>query len=596
MSTAVKNDLTGLESVPPAAVVPVDPKAGPQGRASGILFRTREGNILLMRRGDGGDYPFHFGLPGGHLERGENAEHCARREAQEETGLDYTGDLSMLYDDGQFVTYLADIPEEFPVKLCDESTGYVWCKPQDAPQPLHPGLSVAFRVACAVTELDVARLMSEGLISSPQVFANMHLLALRITGTGLAFRSAIGEHVWRDQSLYLNDDFLQRCNGLTVIMDHPDKSILDSKEYSDRAIGSVMLAYIKGDEVWGIARLYDDAAIKEISEGDISTSPSVVFDETSGNSTLMDAKGQKLLIEGRAFLLDHIAIVTKKRGSKGVWDKGGPATGVDLTNPEVSKMSDSTEVKADASGDKLDVILSFIGTLASRVDALENIPEESIKAADRKRKDDDDDCEMPPIKTDDDDEMPPEIAGDDEDEMPKGMMKAADRKRRKDAAGSDPMEEGPAGEMKPDDDDEMAAKEDAKMAHYADAQAKADSIFAAFGKSASRPLQGESLLGYRKRLLRGLQGYSDAYKSINLRAIGDEALLAIAEKQIFADAMAAARSPVAYGDSLVEHRTTDRAGRTVSTFSGSVSAWLDQFKVSPMRAVEFRTQNINQNR
>ena len=57
--------------------------------------------------------------------------------------------------------------------------------------------------------------------------------------------------------------------------------------------------------------------------------------------------------------------------------------------------------------------------------------------------------------------------------------------------------------------------------------------------------------------------------------------------------MVAAKSPVAYGDALVEHRTTDRAGRTISTFTGKVSAWLDQFKVEPMRVVEFRTHNVN---
>jgi hypothetical protein len=251
--------------------------------------------------------------------------------------------------------------------------------------------------------------------------------------------------------------------------------------------------------------------------------------------------------------------------------------------------------------------------------------EPMMKAADRKhRRHDDDDA-----KLDDDDAMPPALAhkiekeddgdlliehkeksmDDDDDCEPSPVMKAADRKRR-DAEGSNPVEHGPAGEIKPDDDDDeampphhgahdddddqkLAAKMDAQHARYADVQAKADSIFAAFGKSASRPLQGESVVAYRKRLLRGLQGYSDAYKSVNVRAISDKALLDIAEKQIFADALAAAKNPVAYGDQLIEHRSTDRAGRTISTFTGSVSAWLDQFKVAPMRVVEFRTPNVN---
>jgi hypothetical protein len=503
--------------------------------------------------------------------------------------------LTQIYDDGQFVTYAAHVKDKFDVTLCDESTGYTWCTPETAPQPLHPGMAIAFRIAMATTELDAAKLMAEGLLPSPQVYANMHLLNIRITGTGLAYRSSIGEHVWRDASLYLNDEFLQRCNGLMVIMDHPETSILDSKEFKDRAIGSIMLPYIKGDEVWEIAKIYDEAAMKEILEGDISTSPSVVFDETAGNTTLTTESGEPLLIEGKAFLLDHIAIVTKDRGSRGVWDKGGDPKGVELSNTEVSAMTDKTEAKADASGDALGAILSALGTITARLDNMEkNMPAKPLTyAADKKKRHDDD--EMAPMMDDDDDDK---VKKDDDEEAAK----------KDDAEGEDPKEHGKAGEMRPDDeemeehvkhddDDEdmhekIAAKMDAMSVKFADVQAKADSVFAAFGKSASRPLHGESLSNYRKRLMRGLQGYSDAYKNVNLRTIKDKTLLAIAEKQIFADAMAAAKNPVAYGDALIEHRTTDRTGRTISTFTGSMSAWLDDFKVPPMRATEFRVPNV----
>ena len=576
------------------SALPVDPHGGPNSRASGIMFITPEGETLLMRRGNGGDFPFTWGLPGGHLEPGESAEDCARREAAEETGLKYKGDLTQIYDDGQFVTYVARIDKKFDVTLCDESTGYTWCTPETAPEPLHPGMRIAFRIAMANTELDTAKLMAENLLPSPQVFANMHLLNIRITGTGLAYRSSIGEHVWRDASLYLNDEFLQRCNGLMVIMDHPETSILDSKEFKNRAIGSVMLPYIKRDEVWGIAKIYDDAAIKEILEGDISTSPSVVFDETAGNTTLTTETGEPLLIEGKAFLLDHIAIVTKERGSRGVWDKGGDPKGVELTNPEVSGMTDKTEAKADASGDALGAIMSALGSITSRLDAMEkNLPAKPLMyAADKKKRKDDDEEEA--VKHDDDDDDDDAKRHDDDEEK---------EVKEDDAEDADPKEHGKSGEMRPDDEEDVmmddedehekiAAKMDSMHEKFADVQAKADSVFAAFGKSASRPLHGENLLSYRKRLMRGLQGYSDTYKNVNLRTISDKALLAIAENQIFADALKAARNPVAYGDALIEHRTTDRTGRTISTFTGSVGAWLDDFKVPPMRATEFRVPNV----
>jgi len=594
-------------SIEPTNVAPVNKFAGANGRASGILFLTQDNQVLLMRRGNGGDFPFTFGLPGGHQNANETIEECARREAEEETGLKYEGKLEEIYDDGQFVTYLARIEKQFDVTMCDESTGYVWCNPVEAPQPLHPGLAVAFKIASANTEFDKAQLISEDLLTSPQMFANVGLFAIRITGTGLAYRSSIGEHVWRDPSIYLNQEFLNRCNGLIVIMDHPETDVLTSKEFKDRAVGSIILPYIKGDEVWGIAKIYDQDAINEICEGDISTSPSVVFDATAGNTTLTTENGEPLLIEGVPFLLDHIAIVTKKRGSKGVWDKGGEPAGVLLTNKEVSTMTENkVEPKADASGDMLKEILTAVKGISARVDEMEkNLPAPPlVTAADKKaKKDDDDDARM----DDDDEEEEEEVKKDakrkhrKDDDDDKARKDAKHHRKdndddddddRKDAEGSNPKEHE-EGEIKPDDDEEMARKADEEEAMYADCQAKADSVFAAFGKSASRPLKGESVMAYRKRMLRGLQAYSDAYKEVNINLIKDEKLLSIAEKTIFADALVASRSDstIAAGQ-LIELHTRDRAGRVITTFKGAVSSWLDQFKVPAQRATKF---NINNN-
>ena len=427
------------------------------------------------------------------------------------------------------------------------------------------------------TETDIAEAMSKGLLPSPQLYANVMLLAIRITGTGLAFRSAIGEHVWRDPELYLNDEFLKRCNGLMVIMDHPDSAVLNTEEFKNRAVGSIMLPYIKGDEVWGIAKIYDQSAVTEICDGEISTSPSVVFDNTAGNTTLTTKNGQPLLIEGVPFLLDHIAIVTKARGSKGVWDKGGDATGVLLNNQEVSDMTENKlEPKADANGDVLADILQAvkglntnINSLSARMDSMEkDLPAPPLVSAADKKKDEAEKAE-PVEKSDSEGKI----------EMPAGEMKF-------DAAEEE--------EAKSDEDlEEEAKKADEDEASMADAQAKADSVYAAFGKSASRPLKGENLMSYRKRMARGLQAHSDAYKEVNLSAIKDAMLLNIAEKQIYADALVAAKSPTMYAaDQEIELHEKDRAGRMISKFKGGFG-WMDAFKVPAMRVKEF---NLNNNK
>ena len=88
--------------------------------------------------------------------------------------------------------------------------------------------------------------------------------------------------------------------------------------------------------------------------------------------------------------------------------------------------------RADAQGEKLDAILKAVAGLIARVDEMEkNLPAPPlVTAADKKAKHDDDEDDR---------------ADDDEDD-------------RKDAEGSDPVEHGKAGEIKPDDEGEMEDK------------------------------------------------------------------------------------------------------------------------------------------
>lgn len=543
--------------------LPIAPHAGPLGRAAGILFLTPEGETLLLRRGDGGDFPRTFGLPGGHLEEGETDEQAARREALEETGFAYEGPLTLLCRNPQFSTFVTRDVEKFQVQLCDESTGFAWCRPEEAPAPLHPGIDRAFRIVAAHTELDIARLIRDGDLPSPQMFGGSLFVALRITGTGQAYRTKHNEFVHRDESLCLNEEFLQRCNGLPVVWMHPKSDRLDSASYAESNIGFSFLPYIQGGDVFTIARIIDMPAAAEMAKpgAEWSTSPGVVFDERSGNVKVPLDDGSSILIEGTPFLLDHLAIC-----ERGVWDKDGPIEGVQVDQPIEVQMTEeekaalaALKAKADAqaiadSQPTLADVLKAITGVSARLDSVEkNMPAPTLNAAADARKD--------------------------AEEKAKADAEEAEEKEKAEIKAKADAEE----KAKAD-----AAKCDADAEAMADHQAKADPVYQLHGKSVPSKMQGESLIGYRRRLARGLQPHSTTWKGVDLSAIGDSTALNIAETAIYADAVMASRNPVVEVGAPRNPRAITRqsaTGHTVTDFVGPVGGWMDDFR-APVRRME----------
>jgi len=600
---AVGREFVNADDAAKQTEAPIAPHAGPAGRAAGILFLTPEGETLLLRRGDGGDFPRTFGLPGGHVEEGETDEQAARREALEETGFDFKGPLTRLCSDGQFVTFIARGVEKFAVSICDESTGFVWCKPEEAPQPLHPGMNVAFRVAAAHTELDVARLIRDGALPSPQVFGNSMLFALRITGTGQVFRwakeedrkknpSNLGEFAHRDESIYMTDEFLARCNGLPVVWQHPEKDKLDTKSYAESNIGAIMLPYLRHEagEVWGIARVIDLVAGAEMAApgANWSTSPGVVFDAGSGSVKVPLDGGSSILIEGNPYLIDHLAIC-----ERGVWDKEGPAEGVQIDQPievqmteeEKAKLAADEKAKKDAaiadSQPSLSEIMAVVKTVAgsvavigSRLDAVEkNMPAPTLNAAADARKDADEKAK-------------------EEREKEERAKKDAEEKAAKDAAEKE-------AEEKARKDSEEAAKKDAEEAEaMADCQARADSVYQMHGLHAPRKMQGEGLLAYRARLVRKMQPHSTAWKGADLSAITDSVAFKIAEDAIYADAARASHMPVT--DSTAPRlprairRRDENTGHNITTFVGPAGGWMDDFRAEVKSLTSINTKGDKQ--
>ncbi|MED9136905.1 DUF2213 domain-containing protein [Escherichia coli] len=404
----------------------------------------------------------------------------------------------------------------------------------------------------SLTELEVAERIRDGTVPSPVKFSNMWLVNLRITGTGLAYRAGLKEHVWRDPKLYLNEEFLRRCNGLPVITNHPDDAVLTEEDFKSRIVGSVMLPYIRGDEVWAVCRVYLQSIVEEIAEGDVSTSPSVVFNSTSGNVEVQEGD-TNFLIEGVPFLVDHIALVTKDHGSLGVWDKDRIPAGVEVTSTGEIEM-EKEELQALLQGvvsDALQGINQKIDGVVTRMDSLEQrkADEAAAKEAEEKAKAD-------------------EAAAKDAEEKAKADSEAEEQRKA----------------------DEEAEKERNDSA-LAEAQAKADSAFSACGKNAPAPFSGENALDYRKRALIAMQKHSPAHKDVNIRAIADSATLAVLEDAIFSAARQSIEKEMMSTQGQLHKRIrNDEAGRRITEYQGDPNVWLSAFKIPGRRLAKINTQ------
>jgi 8-oxo-dGTP pyrophosphatase MutT (NUDIX family) len=65
-----------------------------------VALLDRDGAVLLqLRDNTRAADPGHWGLPGGHVEPGEDGEAAARRELAEETGLTPDGELTLVWDE-----------------------------------------------------------------------------------------------------------------------------------------------------------------------------------------------------------------------------------------------------------------------------------------------------------------------------------------------------------------------------------------------------------------------------------------------------------------------------------------------------------------
>lgn len=430
----------------------------------------------------------------------------------------------------------------------------------------------------SLTELEVAQRIRDGTVPSPVRFSNMWLVNLRITGTGLAYRTGLKEHVWRDPKLYLNDIFLQRCNGLPVIANHPDDAVLTEQDFTERIVGSVMLPYLRADEVWAVCRIYIRDIVDEIVKGSVSTSPSVVFNNASGNVEVQDGD-TNFLIEGVPFLLDHIALVTEDHGSLGVWDKDRIPAGVEVSNSTGDIDMTEEELKAALSkvmADALSGVNNSLNLITTRMDSLEQGAKARADAEESEKKD-------AQAKADADEEQR-------KADEAQAQQKADEEKAKADSEAEvqRKADQAKADEEKAKADEEATAKSDSDMA---EAQAKADSSYGSVGKRAPVPFSGEKPLDYRKRVLMGMQKHCAKHKDVNIRAIADSATLAVLEEAIYSAARTSIEEEMNNTQGQLHKRVrNDEAGRTITEYQGDPNVWLSAFKTPGRVLSKINTQ------
>ena len=506
---------------------------------SGIMFRQGKFVFLIQRSDDG-----TWCQPGGTIEPGELAIDAARREVLEETGYQYDGPLTPHSVYGDYLTYRADVPEQFEAKINDESLAAGWFHIDDLPKPLHQPFAEMLAQQ-ALNETDVAALIADGTLSSPQYFYNMWMFAIRVTGTGVTWRSADQEMTFRNPDDYLTPEFLQRVAGVPLIWLHPEKRTLDSDEFSKRVIGTLTNAWVadKG-EVWAVARVYDAEAAEIMATRQLSTSPTVKFSEVA-QSIIVD--GQPLLVEPSPELLDHVAIC-----EQGVWDKLLAPTGV---------KSDSIPEEAEKM-DEEKIVALINKAIDARLAKADEEKEAKAKA----------DAEEKAAKEKADAEAKEKA---DAEEAEKMAKEKADSQIRQEIA-----------ELRSRIPTELS---DEERNEVAEAQVKADSVFSSFGKRAPIPLSGEKPMAYRRRLMIQLQEHSPDYKAVDLSAIADSQLLSTAEKHIYADAQKAASLSVGPG-MLREIKRADATGRQISTFEGDPAVTWAPFQSGKRQVTSFNNQ------
>lgn len=445
-----------------------------------------------------------------------------------------------------------------------------------------------------LSDFETAEAIRDGKLSSPQKFGDFWLFDLRITGTGMAYRDAIDEWAFRDPEVWTSPEFVQRCNGLPVIFEHPEGRGLNSDYYRENAIGTVILPYVKGDEVWGIAKIFDDDSATLMQTTHRSTSPGVT--PPKGAEAISLEGGAKVLDEGLPLILDHLAVC-----ELGVWDKDGPPEGIRLDS-STGKGEDVAEKTSE------ELLKEQLADAQRRADSAEKERDDAKAALDAAKKDAEEaekeradkakrDAEEAEAKEREEREKADARKKRHDAEKHDGKhhdcakcdaAEAGEEEERKDGA---PVEEINANREEAIKDSQTRIQRlEAELASmraaqapltHADANAvaaafhRADSVYQMLGEVTPQILPGERPIAYRRRLADGLRKHTKSFASETIQDSVTGAAFDIIEDRIYAEALNEAKNPTRHDAAgVLREVVTTAHGKTRKEFYGdSRVAW-----------------------
>lgn len=203
----------------------------------------------------------------------------------------------------------------------------------DMPLAQEPNAEIVPAVETISDDLSIAEKMAAGEIDQIVATDKCLLVPMRITGTGITERTmkdangiTIKYPIDRPADVFLSDRFLQMCNGLPVCFYHPQDgegfTSLNFDNWKEHVVGTIFYPYIKGTEVWGVAKVFDLSMLDAFRDGIASTSPFVTSQNEIGDGVYVEKLED----------INHVAIVPA-----GHWDTDQPAI---TANKEIQMKED----------------------------------------------------------------------------------------------------------------------------------------------------------------------------------------------------------------------------------------------------------------